>query len=134
MFNKQQLLDDFINFHDQSQSLWDEVMQTGDASSLETAFLDSTKTFFFSKGQENPAIYNTDEMISGMRQSIEALKGGTKRFENKVIRLRGDDEAVVFFEQIIEMNGNEVARLFTIENWRLVDGKWYIIREIVEPA
>lgn len=115
MSDKDQLLKDFIQFHNNSQSQWEEVMKSGDASRFETDFLDTMKTFFFAKGQENPAIYELDEIIGGMSQSVEALKGGAKRFENKVIRMRGEDETVVFFEQVIEFNGKEVARLFTLK-------------------
>ncbi|WP_167360103.1 hypothetical protein [Halobacillus dabanensis] len=41
--------------------------------------------------------------------------------------------AVVFYEQLILIDAELLARLFTIENWQLLDGKWMIVREIEEP-
>ena len=55
------------------------------------------------------------------------------RFENRVIRLRDKENAVVFYEQLIVKDEEVLARLFTIENWRLMDEKWLVIRETEEP-
>jgi hypothetical protein len=65
--------------------------------------------------------------------SVKHFLGANKRFENRVIRLRNNENAVVFYEQLIVKDEAVVARLFTIENWRFMNGKWMVIREIEEP-
>ncbi|WP_276310250.1 hypothetical protein [Bacillus salacetis] len=40
--------------------------------------------------------------------------------------------AVVFYEQMVSKDEEVLARLFTIENWCLIDGNWMITREIEE--
>ncbi|WP_254660824.1 hypothetical protein [Bacillus sp. FJAT-27225] len=89
---------------------------------------------FFNHGNEKPIFFTKQEAINGMEQSVRHFLGATKKFENRVIRLRSNDNAAVFYEQLIVKDEKVVARLFTIENWRLMNGKWMIIREIEEPV
>jgi hypothetical protein len=67
-----------------------------------------------------------------MKQSIKHFLGAEKKFEIRVNRLRDNENAVVFYEQLIVKDENVLARLFTIENWRLLIGKWMVMREIEE--
>lgn len=67
-----------------------------------------------------------------MKQSVMHFLGAEKRFENRVIRLRSTDNAVVFYEQLIVLKEEVLARLFTIENWQLIGDKWMIVRETEE--
>lgn len=39
----------------------------------------------------------------------------------------------MFYEQLIVKDEEVLARLFTIENWRLINEKWMIVRETEEP-
>jgi hypothetical protein len=72
------------------------------------------------------------EAVAGMKQSVKQLLGANKKFENRTIRLKDNKNAVVFYEQLIMKNAELLARLFTIENWQLNDGKWMIVRETEE--
>jgi hypothetical protein len=101
---------------------------------LEEEMIGEYKVYFFTKGQDDPAVYKIDEIIDGMRKSVTALKGASKKFVNKVIRTRNDDNAIVFYEQIIEKEGQEISRLFTIESWKWLEEKWVLFREVVEPV
>jgi hypothetical protein len=40
----------------------------------------------------------------------------------------------LFYEQLIVKDGEILARLFTIENWGLIKGRWMVIREIEEAV
>lgn len=65
-----------------------------------------------------------------MKESINDLTGAKKRFENRVIRMKDEHHAVVFYELLIDLQGQVVARLFTIENWTKDGDSWLIANEI----
>ncbi|SET54493.1 hypothetical protein SAMN05421676_105246 [Salinibacillus kushneri] len=67
-----------------------------------------------------------------MKQSVQHYLGAEKVFKNRVIRLKDDDQAVVFYEQLIKKEGKVLARLFTIENWQSTNGEWLLVRETEE--
>lgn len=131
---RQQRLEEFTSFYEIKIKQWHNAMITGDTSSLEADMVEDYKVFFFKKEAEAPDIFTAGEAIAGMRDSVSALPGAQKKFENKQIRLRSDDEAIVFYEQLLEKEGNVLVRLFTFEIWKYIEGKWKIIREVVEPA
>ncbi len=81
---------------------------------------------------DQPIIFNRKDAVTGMRQSVKQMLGANKRFENRVIRLKNNNHAVVFYEQLIYKGAELLARLFTIEDWQFLDGKWMIVREIEE--
>ncbi|MGG3915067.1 hypothetical protein [Rossellomorea vietnamensis] len=132
MLNLQTRLNDFTKMHDEFIRDWSHAMSSGDTSSVER-MTEDYYVAFFNRGNEKPIIFNKIEAMEGMKQSVSHYSGAEKRFENRVIRLRNSENAVVFYEQLIVKEEEVVARLFTIENWGLVDGKWMVIRETEEP-
>ncbi len=88
---------------------------------------------FFKGVNDKPIIFSKQDALTGMKQSVLHFLGANKKFENRVIRLRTNENAVVFFEQLIVKNEDVLARLFTIENWELINEKWMIVRETEEP-
>lgn len=42
----------------------------------------------------------------------------------------GDTSAVVFYELCIEKEDRVLARLFTIEKWELIEGRWMVAGKI----
>jgi hypothetical protein len=129
MVELQNLLDEFTKVHNEFISGWVHAMSTGDTTSVERMAEDYYVAFFKS-GNEKPVFFTKEEAINGMKQSIKHFLGGEKKFENRVIRLRDNENAVVFYEQLIVKDEKVLARLFTIENWRLLNGKWMVMREI----
>ncbi|MEL3971655.1 hypothetical protein AAEO50_05115 [Rossellomorea oryzaecorticis] len=69
---------------------------------------------FFKSGYEKPVFFTKDEAINGLKQSVKQFLGAEKKFENRVIRLRNKENAVVFYEQLIVKDEKVSARLFTI--------------------
>lgn len=132
MLELQSRLLEFTQMHDNFISDWDHAMRTGDTSLVER-MADVYYVAFFNGGTDKPMFFSREEAISGMKQSVTHFLGASKRFENRVIRLRNDENAVVFYEQLIVKDEEVLARLFTIENWRLLDKKWMIMRETEEP-
>lgn len=132
MLDIQNRLIEFIKMHDEFIRDWNYVMSSGDTSSVERMAEDYYVAFFTAEN-EKPTIFTKQEAINGMEQSVRHFSGANKKFENRVIRLRNNENAVVFYEQLIVKDKKVLARLFTIENWRLINEKWMVIREIEEP-
>jgi hypothetical protein len=124
-------LDLFTEMHDNFIRNWNDAMQSGDTSSLES-MTEDYYVAFFRGANEKPMFFNKEESINGMRQSVGQLLGAQKRFENRIIRLRNDQNAVVFYELLIEKENKIIARLFSIENWIFIENKWIIVRETEE--
>lgn len=100
MVELKNLLTEFTSMHDEFLTDWNKVMTSNDTSSVERMAEDYYVAF--SKGANNqPMIFSKTEAISGMKQSVMHFLGAEKRFENRVIRLRSTDNAVVFYEQLI---------------------------------
>lgn len=123
----------FTKMHDEFIENWNLAMKTGDTSALER-MAEHYYVAFFMGAKEKPAFYNRDEAVNGMRLSVNELLGAEKKFENRVIRLKDMNLAVVFYELLIEKDTKILARLFTIENWQLIDGQWLLVREIEEQV
>ncbi|MED4206835.1 hypothetical protein [Neobacillus mesonae] len=117
--------------HDEFIRDWNFAMSSGNTSSVER-MTEDYYVAFFNSGNEKPIIFTKQEAINGMEQSVKHFLGANKRFENRVIPLRNNENAVVFYEQLIVKDEEVLARLFTIENWRLINEKWMIIRETEE--
>lgn len=125
------LLDEFTKMHDEFIANWNNVLNSGDTSTVEI-MTEDYYVAYFRAAQDKPMFYNKQEAIAGMKQSVGHFLGAKKKFKNRVIRLRNNENAVVFYEQLIEKNDEVLARMFTIENWQLTDSKWMIVREIEE--
>jgi len=132
MLEFQNRLIEFTKMHDEFINDWNHAMSSGDTSSVER-MTEDYYVAFFNSGNEKPVIFTKQEALEGMEQSVRHFSGANKRFENRVIRLRDNENAVVFYEQLIAKDADILARLFTIENWRLINAKWMVIREIEEP-
>ncbi|XXM72427.1 hypothetical protein ACQ0QQ_00555 [Lysinibacillus sphaericus] len=124
-------LDNFTKMHDEFIKDWAYAMSTGDTASIKRMAAEYYVAFFKS-GNEKPDYFTREEAASGMKQSVKHFLGAEKKFENRVIRLRDEKNAVVFYEQVIVKDEKVLARLFTIENWTLRSGKWVVMREIEE--
>lgn len=131
MSEAKNLLDDFTSMHDEFIIEWNKAMISGDTSSLDRMTEDYYVSFF--KGiNDKPIMFNKQEAITGMKQSVTHFLGAEKKFENRVIRLRDNENVVVFYEQLIVKDENILARLFTIENWKFINKKWVVVRETEE--
>jgi len=122
-------LNAFTKMHDEFIVEWNKTMMTGDTSAVERM----DDRYFAVFLNEKPVIFNKEEAVTGMRQSVQQLLGAKKHFQNRVIRLRDYENAVVFYELLIEKEEQVLARFFTIENWQLINGNWMLIRETEEP-
>jgi predicted DNA binding protein len=107
--------------HDGFLADWNDAIKSGDTSSIERMTEDYYAAIF-SGPKDKPVMFSKQESIDGMKQSVRHFLGCEKRFDNRAIRLRNQDNAVVFYEQLVTKNDEVLARLFTIENWQLIDG------------
>ncbi len=125
-------LAEFTTMHDEFIIDWNKAMKTGDTSALERMHEDYYVTFF-NGSHEKPMLFSREEAIKGMRESVKQLLGAHKKFNNRLIRLKNSENAAVFYELLIEKDEKILARLFTIETWQLIKGKWLLVREVEEP-
>ena len=124
---------DFELMHDSFLEDWNQAMSSGETSNLDRMTEEYYVTFFRSSA-DRPAFFNKQEALDGLNQSVMHFRGCQKRFENRLIRFRSNDNAVVFYEQLIVKNEEVLARLFTTENWQLIQQKWMIVRETEEAV
>ncbi|MCQ6268669.1 hypothetical protein M1K46_24135 [Fictibacillus sp. WQ 8-8] len=90
-------LKEFAKMHDEFITDWNEAMTSGDTSSLDRMAEDYYVAFF--KGvDEKPIIFNKEDAITGMIQSVMHFPGAKKKFEDRAIRLRNNENAVVCYE------------------------------------
>lgn len=129
---KNDIADEFERVHNSFIRTWDEAMNTGTTIEAEKLYGEEYFDTFLTRAHAQPSIENRDSAMEGMRSSVAALSGAVKRFENRLIRVRNTEDVVVFYEQVIEKDGAELARLFVIEDWALSHGAWRIVRETTE--
>ncbi|QDP41088.1 hypothetical protein [Radiobacillus deserti] len=132
MESLESVLQEFTKFHDEYYHNWNKAMQTGDTTNVEH-MAEAYYVAFYAAGNEKPLFFNKEDAIRGMKDSVRHFLGASKRFDHRVIRLTDNDHAVVFYEQVIEKNGQVQSRLFTIENWQRIGHVWKLIREIEQP-
>lgn len=118
--------------HDQYIESWNEAMESGDTSALEVMG-EHYYAAFFNGAEDQPHLYSKDEAILGMQQSVAQLLGAKKKFNNRVIRLKDEENAIVFNELVIEKEANILASLFSIEYWQYCHKKWILTSEIEQP-
>ncbi|MHC0038100.1 hypothetical protein [Pseudoneobacillus sp. C159] len=119
----------FKEWHDNYLSKWNDAMMTGDTAGVEQMDPGYYVTFFTNK-ESKPTYYTYDEAIDGMRQSVNALIGTEKRFENRIIRMKNNENAIVFYEQVLVKEGKDLSRLFTTEEWQIKSDGWVMVREV----
>ena len=119
--------------HDEFIIDWNKAMKTGDTSAALERMAEDYYVAFFNDSHEKPMLFNREEAIAGMRDSVHQLLGAQKKFNNRVIRLKNPENAAVTYELLIEKDEKVLARLFTIETWKLLNGKWKLVREVEEP-
>lgn len=124
--------ENFNKIHDNYLTEWENAMKTSDTTKLEKLMPSDYYVTFFIRKQDKPTFFNRTEAVDGMREWVSSHETERKRFENRVIRLKDNQNAIVFYEQIIEQDGEELARLFTIENWRIKNEQWELFREVQE--
>ncbi|ASK61014.1 hypothetical protein CFK37_01695 [Virgibacillus phasianinus] len=121
----------FTTFHNRFLQEWKKTMETGDTAFVEKMSPEYYVTFFAEN--HKPAYFNRADAIEGLRDSVGKSVGRfTKNFENRVIRMKQVDYAIVFYEQILVEGEQEKARLFTIENWKNINDEWLLMREVEE--
>jgi hypothetical protein len=126
-----EIINRFTKMHDEFIADWNEAMKSGDTSAVDRMTEDYYVAFFQSLN-DKPIFFSKQEAVTGMIQSVNHFLGAKKKFENRVILFKTNDNAVVFYEQLIVKNEEVLARLFTIENWSIINERWMIVRETEE--
>lgn len=130
---KETLLSDaelsFTRSHDQFLEQWKHAMYTGETDGVDR-MANTYFVAFFMNNQPRPDFFEYDEAMEGMRQSVKECVGFEKSFENRIIRMKNQTNAIVFYEQILKNGERELSRLFTTEEWELQGDQWLLTREV----
>jgi hypothetical protein len=123
----------FLAVHNQMLEVAEEVYATGDTSKMEVFLHPAYHGYFGTRKNEKAEYYSYEESLEGMRQTAKAATGLKSGFANRYVRMPSDSEAIVFYEKSMDF-GNSIGYAMVMEVWRRVDGKWVIVREVVESA
>ncbi|MFS0821852.1 hypothetical protein [Bacillus sp. 1P02SD] len=123
---------EFTRIHDEFIIDWNNALETGDASSIER-MREDYYAILFNETNEKPVLVGREDAILCIRESVKQLLGTKKKCKNRVIRMKDSKNVAVFYELLIENEEKVLARLFTIETWQLIDGKWMLVRVVEEP-
>ncbi len=123
----------FRDVHDGYVECWRLALASGDAAAVEE-YLAEGYHGWFAASSTRSVPYDRDEAIEGMRDSVAGLCGAALRAEHRVVALRGDGEAVVSYQKLIERDGDPVASAIILEAWRDTETGWLLEREFTEHA
>ena len=82
MLELQNHLNKFTKMHDEFIRDWNHTMSSGDTSSVEK-MSDDYYVAFFNSGSEKPIIFNKQEAINGMEQSVKHFLGLTRNLKTE---------------------------------------------------
>lgn len=118
-------------FHDRYIQAWNRATAAGDSEPVEQ-MLSGTYHGWFANSSASAEAFTSADATSAFAQVAEALQGSTVHAENRTIRYRGDDEAVVCYELSYRMNGETSSRALLMECWKLGSGQWRLHRDFTE--
>ncbi|HYF96043.1 MAG TPA: hypothetical protein VD969_27840 [Symbiobacteriaceae bacterium] len=121
---------DFTAFYDHLEQFISTVTPTTDLKPIEEHIHPTYQATIGFPGMDGVQPCNRAAAIAGLRQGVEG--GYQIRTESRTIRLRSPTEAAAFLERVAVKDGQEVARSFHLEIWRLIDGDWQLVRETKE--
>lgn len=125
-------LDEFLRVHDECLAAWGKAVATGDGAGVAGFTGETFHGTSAYAGMEKAGAYERAEAVAGLSQLLGYVRGGVHRAENRLARMRGDKEAVVFYERIFERESRVLLRLMVIQTWRLTDFGWRVVREAIE--
>ena len=125
-----QVLRNFTAFYDRIEQFVANLTPDTDLKQIEDTLPPTYLKTFGVPGMDEPLPCTREEALAGLRQSIAS--GNKVHALNRAIRMRSATEAVVFVERVAERGGKPVGRTFHVEDFRLLDGSWQMVRETME--
>ncbi|MCC3299013.1 hypothetical protein LOC59_06395 [Arthrobacter sp. zg-Y916] len=119
------------DFHDMYIAAWNEGMATGDATPV-YAFLAPKYHGWVGQDATSISEFETAEAKDGFAQVVRGMQGSTVHASHRTVGMRGEDEAVVFYEMSYRRDSQVIARALLMESWRRVSGSWKLHRDITE--
>lgn len=118
-------------FHDRYIEAWNEATAARDSGPVERMLYPNYHGWF-ANSSESAAPFTAAEAIQAFRQYVDSLRGSTVHAENRTIRYRGTNEAVVSYELSYRTNGEVHARALLMECWKQEAGQWRLLRDFTE--
>lgn len=123
---------EFLAVHEAFEAAWNRALQSGEVDEVAAYGVPGAPVYFAGPGAGDLQRVPPEEVRAGARESVRALLGGRQTCRNRVVKVRGLGEVVVFYEKAIEIGGRTVAPM-CLEVWRKDPaGAWKIVREVVE--
>jgi hypothetical protein len=122
----------FISFHDKCLADWDKAIRIGEIGELSEYPSNEYQGFFGYKGITDLTPTLKEEAISGLKQLLNYVAGSEHIAQNRVIKMRNENEAVVSYERIITKEHSIDMSFLVIQVWHFKDRRWEIVREIAE--
>lgn len=124
--------DEFIALHDRYLDAWDHACRSGEHTEVAAFAHDRFRSITSADGSGTPAIQEREEAARGLKLLVRAMHGATHRAQNRVIRLRSAEEAVVFYERVFGKDDKVLSRFLVTQIWCGTVGGWRLLRESLE--
>lgn len=117
---------------DQCFAAWTEAALTADPTRLAAYASELFSGTGGHTGQDQADSYGHAESIDALPRLLGYIKGSTHTVENRYVRMRSAEEGVASFDQTFERDGKIILRFLYLQTWRKIDGKWLLVREMLE--
>lgn len=125
-------LDDLNATLDQCFADWTEGARTADPTRLAAYASELFTGTGGHTGQDKADSYSYADSIDALPRLLGYVKGSTHTVDQRYVRMRSAEEGVASFEQTFEREGKVLLRFLYLQTWRKIDGKWLLVREMLE--
>lgn len=124
-------MDNNETFHDRYIDAWNQATAMGDIGPVER-MLSPTYHGWFANSSASADAFTSADATKAFGQVVDVLEGATVHVENRTIRYRGEDEAVVSYELSYRTNGEFRSRALMMECWKRDARQWRLLRDFTE--
>jgi hypothetical protein len=122
----------FVDVHDQCLNAWDKAIISGEAGELSRFPSINYQGIFGYSGVTEIVPTSREDAVDGLGKLLSYVAGANHTAQNRIVKMRNDNEAVVSYERIISKEGHVTMTFLVLQTWRVEDGQWKIFREIAE--
>lgn len=117
---------------DQCEAAWTEATRTGLPGPLPEYLAGGFTGTGGHPRQDVPDSYGLAEATGALPGLLGYVKGGSHTVHNRYVRMRSAEEGVASYEQCFERDGKVLLRFLYLQTWRKIDGRWLLVRELLE--
>lgn len=122
---------EFLSFHNYAQKVFEETYKTGDTSKVTELLHPKYHGYFGSLQSVKSEFFSYEDSLEEMRQTGKSHSYVKLGVSNRHIRMPSESGAIVIYEKSMDF-GDSVVYAMIMEVWQRKDGKWLLVREVVE--